>query len=254
MSASRSLPGPMVIGVAERVRLVFGHDGVATITLCHPPLNIYDLDMRDGLIEAITAVRDVPDVRCVVLAAEGRHFSVGADLSEFDTAESIFDARRIRWDRDPWLPLVNLPVPTLCALHGYALGSGLEMSLLCDLRIASKDAVLGLPETKLGMLPAAGGTQSLTAAIGPVTALPLVLSGRNIDAAEALRLGIVAEVVPTDDLDSRTAELAGRLARIDQPVAGAMRRCLRAANDLPLSDGLAVERRSARLVAAGSAR
>lgn len=244
----------MVIGVAERVRLVFGHDGVATITLCHPPLNIYDLDMRDGLIEAITAVRDVPDVRCVVLAAEGRHLSVGADLSEFDTAESIFDARRIRWDRDPWLPLVNLPVPTLCALHGYALGSGLEMSLLCDLRIASEDAVLGLPETKLGMLPAAGGTQSLTAAIGPVTALPLVLSGRNIDAAEALRLGIVAEVVPTDDLDSRTAELAGRLARIDQPVAGAMRRCLRAANDLPLSDGLAVERRSARLVAAGSAR
>uniref|UniRef100_UPI002B25821A enoyl-CoA hydratase/isomerase family protein n=1 Tax=Candidatus Poriferisodalis multihospitum TaxID=2983191 RepID=UPI002B25821A len=101
--------------MAERVRLVFGHDGVATITLCHPPLNIYDLEMRDGLIEAVTAVRDVPDVRCVVLAAEGKHFSAGADLSEFGTAESIFDARRIRWDRDPWLPLVNLPVPTLCA-------------------------------------------------------------------------------------------------------------------------------------------
>ena len=238
--------------MAERVRLVFGHDGVATITLCHLPLNIYDLDMRDGLIEAITAVRDVPDVRCVVLAAEGRHFSAGADLSEFGTAESIFDARRIRWDRDPWLPLLNLPVPTLCALHGYALGSGLEMSLLCDLRIASEDSVMGLPETKLGMLPAAGGTQSLTAAIGPVAALPLVLSGRNIDAAEALRLGIVCEVVPTDDLDSRTAELAGQLARIDQPVARALRRCLRAANDLPLADGLAVERRSARLVVAGS--
>ena len=249
MSARRPLLGSVVIGMAERVRLVLGDDGVATITLCHPPLNIYDLEMRDGLIEAITAVRDVPDVRCVVLAAEGKHFSAGADLSEFGTAESIFDARRIRWDRDPWLPLVNLPVPTLCSLHGYALGSGLEMSLLCDLRIASDDAVLGLPETKLGMLPAAGGTQSLTAAIGPVAALPLVLSGRNIDAAEAHRLGIVAEVVPTDHLDSRTAELARVLARIDQPVARALRRCLRAANDLPLHEGLAVERRSAQIVA-----
>lgn len=239
--------------MAEHVRLVFGHDGVATITLCHPPLNIYDLEMRDGLIEAITAVRDVPDVRCVVLTAEGRHFSVGADLSEFGTADSIFDARRIRWDRDPWLPLLNLPMPTLCALHGYALGSGLEMSLLCDLRIASDDTVLGLPETKLGMLPAAGGTQSLTAAIGPVAALPLVLSGRSISAAEAHRLGIVGEVVPTDDLASRTAELASQLAQIDQPVARALRRCLRAANDLPLSEGLAVEQRWARLTAAGSA-
>ncbi len=79
-----------------------------------------------------------------------------------------------------------------------------------------------------------------------------MLSGRNIDAAEAHRFGIVCEVVPTDDLDSRTAELAGQLARIDQPVARALRRCLRAANDLPLGDGLFVERRSARLVAAGS--
>ena len=233
--------------MAERVRLVFGHDGVATITLCHPPLNIYDLEMRDGLIEAITAVRDVPDVRCVVLAAEGKHFSVGADLSEFGTAESIFEARQIRWDRDPWQPLVSLTVPTLCALHGYALGSGLEMSLLCDLRVASSDSVLGFPEVKLGMLPAAGGTQSLTAAIGAAAALPLVLSGRNIDAAEAHRLGIVCEVVPPDDLESRTAELAGQLAHIDRPMARALRRCLRAANDLPLSEGLAAERRWAAL-------
>ena len=228
--------------MAERVRLIFGHDGVATITLCHPPLNIYDLAMRDALIEAITAVRDVPDVRCVVLAADGKHFSVGADLSEFGTAESIFDARRIRWDRDPWLPLLNLPVPTLCSLHGYALGSGLEMSLLCDLRIASEDALLGLPEVKLGMLPAAGGTQSLTAAIGPAAALPLVLSGRNIVAAEAHRLGIVCEVVSPDDLDSRTADLAGQLTLIGRPMARALRRCLRAANDLPLAEGLATER------------
>ena len=104
------------------------------------------------------------------------------------------------------------------------------------------------------MLPAAGGTQSLTAAIGPAAALPLVLSGRNIDAAEAHRLGIVAEVVPTNELNSRTAELAGQLARIDQPVARALRRCQRAANDLPLHAGLTIERQRAQVVAAGSNR
>ncbi len=233
--------------MAERVRLHFGDDGVATITLCHPPLNIYDLEMRDGLIEAVTAVRDAPDVRCAVLAAAGKHFSAGADLSEFGSAESIFDARRIRWDRDPWLPLADLPVPTLCALHGYALGSGLEMSLLCDLRIAGADTVLGLPETKLGMLPAAGGTQSLLAGIGPAAALPLVLSGRHISAAQAHSLGILSEVVPNPSLVRRTAELARQLARLDRPIARGLRRCLRAANDLPLHAGLAVERRWAQM-------
>ncbi len=234
--------------MTERVRLAIGGDGIATITLCHPPLNIYDLAMRDGLIEALTAVRDAPHVRCVVIAAEGEHFSAGADLTEFGTAESILDARRIRWDRDPWLTLVNLPSPTLCVLHGYALGSGMEISLLCDLRVASDDAVLGLPEVKLGMLPAAGGTQSLTAAIGPTAALPLVLSGRSISAAEALRLGIISEVMPREDLHCRAAVLAARLAQIDKPVARALRRCLCAANDLPLRDGLLVEQRCAQLL------
>ena len=239
--------------MAERVRLAFGNDGVATITLCHPPLNIYDLEMRDGLIEAVTAVRDVPDVRCAVLCAEGDHFSVGADLSEFGTAASIVDARRIRWDRDPWLPLVNLPVSTLCALHGYALGSGLEMALLCDIRIAAADTILGLPEVRLGMLPAAGGTQSLAAAIGPSAALPLVLSGRRIDASQAQRLGIVTDVVAADALRARTAETASRLAQIDPLTARAMRRCIRAARDLRLTDGLAVERRWAAIVSESGA-
>ena len=211
------LPGPAVTVMAERVRLVLGDDGVATITLCHPPLNIYDLEMRDGLIEAITAVRDVPDVRCVVLAAEGKHFSAGADLSEFGTAESIFDARRIRWDRDPWLPLLNLPVPT--PVRPARLRARLGPRDVVVVRSAHRQRRRGswaFLKPQLGMLPAAGGTQSLTAAIGPTAALPLVLSGRNIDALEALRLGIVAEVAPTDDLNSRTAELAGQLARIGQ--------------------------------------
>jgi enoyl-CoA hydratase/carnithine racemase len=231
--------------MSERVRLEFDDDGVAVVTLDHPPLNVYDLEMRDALIEAVTAVRDVPTARCLLLRAAGRHFSAGADLSEFGSAETIFEGRRIRWDRDPWIPLSELPIPTIAELHGYAVGSGLEMSLLCDLRVAASETVLGLPETKLGMLPAAGGTQSLTRAVGPHAAMPIVLSGRNLDAAEALRRGVVQLVVPADELQATTRALASRLAALDPGVVRALVRCLAAAHDLPLSQGLAVERRLA---------
>ena len=117
---------------------------VAVLTLAHPPLNIYDLRMRDELIEVFAAIAVHPDVRAVVLAADGEHFSAGADLKEFGTAESVLAARRIRWSHDPWTPLWELPQPTVVALHGYALGAGLEMSLLCDVRCASADTVLNV--------------------------------------------------------------------------------------------------------------
>jgi enoyl-CoA hydratase/carnithine racemase len=217
---------------------------VAVITLDHPPLNIYDLEMRDALIEAVTAARDIPDVRAVLLRAEGRHFSAGADLSEFGSAPSILEARRIRWDRDPWGPLWDLPVPTVVALHGIAVGSGMEMAMLCDLRLATPDTRVGLPETKLAMLPAAGGTQSLTRALGPHAALPIVLTGETIDAVEAERRGIVHRVV--DDVEAEARRVAARLAELEPGLAGAARRALHVAGDLSLADGLAVERHLAR--------
>ena len=90
---------------------------LAVVTLRNGPLNIFNLAMRDGLIEALRAVNDIYDVRAIVLRADGRHFSAGADLSEFGTADSIMEARRIRWDRDPWGLLWDLRVPTVVAKH-----------------------------------------------------------------------------------------------------------------------------------------
>ncbi len=229
--------------MSEKVSLSFSGQGVATVEISNPPLNIYDLEMRDGLIEAISAVRDNPDVRALLLRSEGQHFSAGADLTEFGSASSIFEARRIRWDRDPWLPLLAVSVPTVASIKGYAMGSGLEMALLCDVRIAADNTVLGLPETKLGMLPAAGGTQSLTRILGPHAASPLILTGRDIAASEALELGIVTELVDPADLDGASGELAERLALIDPLIAMKLRRCIAAASDLPLSLGLDLERR-----------
>jgi len=220
-------------------------DGVATITLNRPAqLNIVSVALRDALIEAVLAARDHPDVRAVVLAAAGKHFSAGADLSEFGSASSVFEARRIRWDRDPWGPLWSLPQPVVVALHGYSLAAGLEMSMLCDLRLAAPDTVVGLPETRLGMLPAAGGTQSLTKAVGPAGALPVVLTADNLPAVEALRRGIIHRIV--DDaggVDAAALRQARAWAALDPTLVQSAKRALRAASELPLGEGLATETR-----------
>ncbi len=233
------------IAMTDRVTLSFSDQGVATVLICNPPLNIYDLEMRDGLIEAIAAIRDNPDARCLLLQAEGRNFSAGADLTEFGSAASIFEGRRIRWDRDPWLPLLGLSVPTIAAIKGHTIGSGLEMAMLCDLRIAATDAVMGLPEAKLGMLPAAGGTQSLTRLVGSGSASPIILTGRNLDASEALELGIITEVTEPGELDRTAERRAEELVGLDPDVAMKLRRCLAASKDLPLHFGLELERRLA---------
>lgn len=217
-------------------------DGVATLTLAGDnKLNTFDLQMRDALIEAVGAVADDPAARVVVLCAEGPHFSAGADLREFGGAADLFEARWIRDRRDPWLPLWKLARPTIASLRGVTMGSGLEMALLCDVRVAEPDVRLALPETKLGMLPAACGTQSLPRAIGAAAALPLVLSGRELDAAEALELGILNVV--SDDAAAEAGRLARRLA--DRPAAAATAAALRGAAELPLAAGLALEKRLA---------
>ncbi len=228
---------------------------VATITLNRPEtLNLVSVAVRDALIEAVLAVRDMPDVAAVVLAAAGRHFSAGADLSEFGSADSVFEARRIRWDRDPWGPLWSLPQPVVVALHGYALAAGLEMALLCDIRLAATDTVVGLPETRLGMLPAAGGTQSLSKAIGAVAALPWVLSADNIPAHQALERGIVHRVVapdstvnqsPAEAVNTAAAAVARRWANSEPRLVQAAKRALRGAAELDLDAGLVLERRLA---------
>ena len=210
----------------DTVRLEVGEDGVASVTLDRPEaLNIYNLAMRDDLIEAFSALRDLPEVGAVVLAAAGRHFSAGADLSEFGTAGSIYEARRIRWRRDPWGPLLAIEAPLVAALHGYALGAGFEMALMCDFRLAAPDTGVGLPETKLGMLPSAGGSQTLARIVGPAAAARLVMTAENVAAEAALGAGLVHQVVP--DVDAAAYDLARRLAAVDRRAMKEARRQIR---------------------------
>jgi enoyl-CoA hydratase/carnithine racemase len=208
-------------------------------------LNAYNVRMRDELYEVLTAVRDDDEVRALVLRGAGRAFCAGADLSEFGSAPSPTRARTIRFARDVWQLLAELPAPTVASLHGHVFGSGLEMSLFCDLRIAAESTVFRMPEVGLGLIPAAGGTQTLPRACGVGRATELLLTGRAFMAEEAQRVGIVSRVVPDDRLGDVTEAMARDVARIEPSVAAAVREAVRAATDLPVHDGLRVEARLA---------
>ena len=229
-------------------------EGLATITLNRPQaLNAYNVQMRDEMWQALEAVRDDPEVRVVILRGAGdRAFCAGADLTEFGTAPSQVVARQVRFERGVWELWLAIGKPFIAALHGYVLGSGLEMAALCDLRIAAEDAVFGLPETALGMLPAAGGTQTIPRLIGASEALGLMLTNHRIDANEALRLGLVHRVVPRDRLDDEAKALAHRL--LDQPrhLLPLVKRAVRHGMELPLPQALALEERLALQAMAGA--
>jgi enoyl-CoA hydratase/carnithine racemase len=203
-------------------------DGTAVITLDRPAgLNLVDVAMRDWLLDALVAVQLDQEIRAVVVAASGPHFSAGADLREFYGADDVFHARRIRWERDTWRPLWELRVPTVAALHGYAVGAGTELALLCDFRVAAPDTVMSLPECGLGMLPSAGGSQSLPRTTSLGAALRLVLTGERVGADEALKLGIIDAI--DDDPDRRAGAMAQHLASLPVEVVASIRRTIRTA-------------------------
>ena len=220
--------------------------GVARLTLQRPDvLNAVNLQMRDELWSAFEAFRDDPDARVLILRGAGRAFSAGADISEFGTTPSYVEARRARHERDLWGLLLHLPKPTIAAVHGYALGAGCEMSLLCDLRVASDDAQFGLPEVSLGYIPSAGGTQTLPRTIPPGVALSMILSGDPVDANEAYRLGLVHRIVPRDQLDSAADAWARTLAQRSPLALSSGKEAVLRGLDLSLADGLALEGRLA---------
>ena len=220
---------------------------VAHLVLNRPEVvNAYNLQMRDDLSHALEAVRDDPDVRSVVLRGAGdRGFCAGADLTEFGTAPSQAVARRVRWERDIWGLFLSLRKPTVAALHGHVIGSGVEMACLCDIRIASDDAVFRMPETGLSLVPAAGGTQTLARHAGVGPAIEMLLSNAPVTADEAMRVGLVHRVVPRDRLPAETQRAALALAELDPRPVAAAREALLSGADMPLDAALRLEARLA---------
>ena len=218
-------------------------DNLALVTLNRPRvLNVYSTQMRDDLWQIFEAVRDDPDVHVVILSGAGRAFCAGADLSDFGKAPSRVIARQVRWERDLWGLLLGLDKPLIAALHGYTFGSGLEMALCCDLRLASEDAIFSFPEVSLSIIPAAGGSQTLPRAIGRGKALELLLTCERIDAAEAYRVGLVHRVFPPEHLLTEARAMANKLLCFDQRAVRSTKRAILRGLDLRLEEGLALER------------
>ena len=227
--------------------LLFEKSGaVAQISLDRPQVvNAYNVQMRDDFSQALSAIHQDTEVRALLITGEGRGFCAGADLTEFGTAPSQVVARQVRWERDVWGQLVNLDKPVVGAVHGYCIGSGLEIALLCDLRIAATGTVFALPEVQLGMIPAAGGTQTLPRAAGISKAMDLLLTGRRFQAEEALSMGLVTRLVPPESLRDEAWRLANSLAELPAAAVAALKQLLRKGMDLGLPEALNLEAQTA---------
>ena len=222
-------------------------DHLAYVTLNRPEaLNVYNIQMRDDLYEVLSAIKDDSEVRVAIFKGAGeKAFCAGADLSEFLTAPSPIIARQVRFERDVWGLFLSIPQPLIAALHGYVLGSGIEIALCCDIRIASQDARFGLPEVGLGIIPAAGGTQTLPRTIGRARALEMLLTNHWVSSEEAYNIGLVNKVVPRDRLIETAEEMARKIAFYDPIAVRNAKQAVVRGLDLPLPQGLDLERRFA---------
>lgn len=230
-------------------------NGIGYVTLNRPhALNAYNIQMRDELYQVLAAIRDDSEIRVAIFRGAGeRAFCAGADLTEFLTAPSPVIARQVRFERDVWGLFLSIDKPLIAALHGYVLGSGLEIALCCDIRVASEDAVFGVPEMGLGIIPAAGGTQTLPRAINRAQALDVLLTGRWIKAEEAHRMKLVNRVVPRSDLWATADRLASKIKKHNQLAVSYAKQAVVRGLDLSLEQGLEVEANLANSLLAASA-
>ncbi len=195
--------------------------------------NAINMELFRGLDTAVTTAAKTPDLRAVFIRGEGKAFSAGIDVSALLGLAQEYGPhwqtrmRRITDDFQGVLTrLERLELPTIALLHGYCLGLALELALACDIRIAAEGTMLGLPETKLGIIPDVGGTTRLTRLVGPARAKELIFTGRQFDAAYAERWGIVNYTVPSAELLSKGEELAAEISQTAPLAVGMAKRVI----------------------------
>jgi enoyl-CoA hydratase/carnithine racemase len=216
--------------------------GVATVLLQRPPMNALCLQMQREIKAAAEELAARSDVGAVVLYGGPKVFAAGADIKEMSGMTYQDMLRAFVGLQDAFTAVARIPQPTIAAVTGYALGGGCELALCCDMRIAADDAKLGQPEILLGIIPGAGGTQRLPRLVGVSRAKELVFTGRHVDAAEALAIGLVNRVVPADEVYSSALELARRLAKGPALALRAAKEAIDRGLDTDLDTGLDIER------------
>ena len=218
-------------------------EGVATVTLNRPQvLHALNTQVFNELEQVFTLLSRDVDVRAVLITGSGdRAFAAGADINELALLDGAGGEQKALRGQTVFHLIESCGKPVIALINGFALGGGCELALACHLRIASEKARLGQPEVKLGLLPGYGGTQRLLRLVGPSVALKLILTGAMIDAAEALRIGLVDEVVPADRLIARGNELAGTIAAQAPLAVAACLDAVRWGADQPLATALRFE-------------
>lgn len=219
------------------------HGSVGLVRLDRPKMNVLNRAMQEEIRQMSLEVDQNPDIRVVVFYGGQKSFAAGADIKEMVNWTKDDAVKQTPGLQECFNAVAKISKPTIAAISGYALGGGLELSLACDLRIASSDAILGQPEVLLGVIPGAGGTQRLSRLIGESRAKDLIFTGRFVPADEALFLGLVNKVVEPDDLLTATLELATQLATGSRTALAAAKQAIESGLQGPLTQGLIHEQK-----------
>ena len=216
--------------------------GVAFIRFNRPDkLNAMNSKMKDEIIAALNEFEEEDAVRVVVFTGQGdKAFVAGADINEFKDRTALE-----QWDlyQQPFLydAIDRFPKPLIAMINGYCLGGGCELILACDIRIASEKAQIGQPEINIGIIPGGGGSQRLPRLVGYGKAMQLILTGDRISGQEAHRIGLVDEVVPHDQLEAKTLEIANKIAEKSPIAVRLAKEAVKASLRMPLNEGLRYE-------------
>ncbi|WP_275264606.1 enoyl-CoA hydratase/isomerase family protein [Jiangella asiatica] len=225
-----------------RFTSVARRDGVGVIRIDRPPLNVLSTAVQDELADVAAQVAHDASITAAIIWGGPKTFAAGADVKEMEAMDVATLRARPEGLQHGFNQLAALRKPLIAAITGYALGGGCELALTADLRVAADNAVLGQPEVTLGMIPGCGGTQRLARLVGPSRAKDLMLTGRRVDADEALRIGLADRVVPApkvfDTAFALAADLAAGPALAYQAICTAVDDGL----DRAVDDGLALER------------
>lgn len=224
---------------------VSSQNHVGTIVLDRPKaLNALNAEAMAEVVAAAEAFDADEEIRAIVLTGSPKAFAAGADISEM--AELEYADTVTGGLFDGWSRFTAVRTPVIAAVAGYALGGGCELAMMCDIVIAAETAVFGQPEIKLGVIPGMGGTQRLIRAVGKAKAMELILTGRSMPAREAEAAGLVARVVPADELDAQARAMAEAIAKGSLPVLYAAKQAVNQAYETDLASGLRFEREAFR--------
>jgi len=227
--------------MSELVRLEV-EGGVATIRLDRPPMNALNFEIQDALPAAALEATARRDVFAVIVYGGEKVFAAGADVKEMQTMSYTDMVDRSAALQAAFTVIARIPKPTVAAITGYALGGGCELALSCDFRVAGENAKLGQPEVLLGIIPGAGGTQRLSRLVGPSRAKDIIFSGRFVSADEALRIGLVDEVVAPDDVYAAARRRAERYVGGPAYAIRAAKEAVDRGLEVDLGTGLEIER------------